>query len=348
MKKYKKFVLNFILTGLILAAVLPLYFMGLGYLVGLDYFDEIYADKISTLENSKDKNRILIDAGSGTRFSINARDIEKELGIFTINLGDYAGVPLEYKIYRLAKTAHKGDLIVLPLEYKYYLDDFTTKHVVQSLLSGHYNTYFSYFPLFEKIKIAYSFSLADNAQSIKKAKKNLKMLIKDENFSLKKANLDSVADLIKNRGDFDYNEKNFPPGADVKIPCFQYIFRDNFKGKIDERFIKNLKSLQNLSQKTGAKVVFTYPNVNGKACYDFSADGGEEFKNFLSDIKILVKSYGFDFIGDYKDSYFDDPDKYMLDTQYHLNKAGRALRSAQLAKTIGEYIKTQKSNNIKD
>ncbi len=342
MKKYKKFVLNFILIGLILAILLPLYFMGIGYLAGLDYFDELYANKIITLENSKDKNRILIDAGSGTRFSINARDIEKELGIFTINLGDYAGVPLEYKIPRLAKTAHKGDLIILPLEYKYYLNDFTTKPVVESLLSGHYNTYFSYFSLFEKIKIAYSFSLIDNAQSFKKAKKNLKMLMKDENFSLKKANLTSIDDLIKTRGDFDYDEKNFPPGADVKIPCLQYLFKNDFKGKIDEKFIKNLKDLQTLSQKTGAKVVFTYPNVNGKGCYDFSLDGGAEFKEFLDDIKILVRSYGFDFIGDYKDSYFDDPDKYMLDTQYHLNKAGRALRSAQLAKSIKIYLKGQK------
>ena len=89
-------------------------------------------------------------------------------------------------------------------------------------------------------------------------------------------------------------------------------------------------------------MVFTYPNVNGKGCYDFSLDGGAEFKEFLDDIKILVRSYGFDFIGDYKDSYFDDPDKYMLDTQYHLNKAGRALRSAQLAKSIKIYLKGQK------
>ena len=49
MKKYKKFVLNFILIGLILAILLPLYFMGTGYLAGLDYFDELYANKIITL-----------------------------------------------------------------------------------------------------------------------------------------------------------------------------------------------------------------------------------------------------------------------------------------------------------
>lgn len=338
MRKYKKFILLFC----IFAAILPLlflgFFMGIGYLANVTDTIYTYSPKSYLLDISKDKNRILIDSGSSSYYSLSAQGLEKNLGLFSINLADNGGVTLEYKINRLAKTAHEGDIILLPLEHKYYLNDFASKAVSKDILTTLYNVYFKYFSLYERAKIAFNSPLETSASVINQARKNIKRLIIGDVQNEVEENEKELNRIMASRGDFKLS--GTPKVAqDASVPCFSYIFESNFiYGGLDEKFIKNLKELKKLQQKTRAKVIFAPPAVVGKGCYDFSGPNGQKFKDFLAKARQIVQDEGFSFIGEWQDGYFDNPDIYMLDTQYHLNAKGREIYTRRIIELLRPYI----------
>ncbi|WP_162166743.1 cell surface protein [Campylobacter fetus] len=327
MKYYRNFLLKLAAFIIGVCVLYVLFFIVLGKIGSLDS----RSVKNFLLTNTVNENRIIVESGSNSFHGINAKMIEDHFGKLTLNLGDYAGYPLKIRLYRTYKFAHKGDVVIYPLEYRYYMNDVAPTVFYKHLLSEIY-FYFDNLPFNEKLKVilqtpaSYVF-----ITGVKKAASNLKKLFRDKlpkEFDLK-------ATLKEHRGDYLY-QGPLPQKDDMKVPCDEYIFAKEITGgraAISEAFKENIKLMKKIEKEKGVKFIFTYPTVIGESCYDFSGEKGAEFKKFLVELKNYVTSNGFDFIGDFNDSYLPDR-KYMLDTWFHANPDGRDVRTKKLIENL--------------
>ncbi len=67
--------------------------------------------------------RIIFLGGSSTLFSIDARGIERQTGVPTVNFGMHAGLPLPRMLREADRVTRRGDVLVLMLEQKFYACD---------------------------------------------------------------------------------------------------------------------------------------------------------------------------------------------------------------------------------
>ena len=70
-----------------------------------------YADSIKT-------KKIVFSSGSNTLYGLNTIEIEKNIGIKSVNLAIHAGLQTDYILYRTKKVLKPGDIVVLPFEYQ--------------------------------------------------------------------------------------------------------------------------------------------------------------------------------------------------------------------------------------
>ncbi|HUD82513.1 MAG TPA: hypothetical protein VMQ67_03380, partial [Candidatus Saccharimonadales bacterium] len=64
--------------------------------------------------------RLLVVGGSSVLFGINAREIEKQTGLRTLNLGTHAVLGAPYILAQARNLAQSGDTILLVFEYELY------------------------------------------------------------------------------------------------------------------------------------------------------------------------------------------------------------------------------------
>ena len=112
--------------GLVLAIAL---FLGMVYTqLGVPtesshYIDDLVRAK-ERIAASRTGPRLLIVGGSSTLFGINAKLIEQQTGLATVNMGTAFGLTPEYRFHRLEKLLRPGDTVLLALEYETYANSF--------------------------------------------------------------------------------------------------------------------------------------------------------------------------------------------------------------------------------
>lgn len=340
MNKYKSFLCKtlFCLISIIVAYI-ALFFLLVD--MGSIQFESY---KNTLLQENKNNKKIIIESGSNSYHGINSKMIQDHFNIKTINLAEFAGVPLKFKLLRLLNTLNDKDIVILPLEYRYYTGDTTIDMFYDSIFFG-YSHYFYALDFKQKIKFIFSVPISSVAKAINTLRK--RKYIKDylrakiKNIYPEHVKADGKKFMLDN-GDYDFKEK-LEEKIDMQTPCQYYIFTKSITDKnnvISQTFKENLEILKNVQNRTKAQFIFTYPVVAGDAsCYDFSTPQGAEFEKFLNDIKQYVKNNGFKFIGNYKDSFFDRKDT--MDTWFHVMPNARDERTKRLIKNI------EKENLIK-
>nr|WP_321313414.1 hypothetical protein [uncultured Campylobacter sp.] len=341
-EKYKKFLLVFVAL-LFCASVI--YTGGFIWANSLENGTSGYFVKNLLLENTKDRPRIIIESGSNSQHGINSLMIEKELGQLTLNMAHHAGYPLYLKFYHLLHNLNKDDVIILPLEYNYYTrKEHKIETSVLDELVANTKSYFNNLPLSKKITILTQI----NSNQTLKPYKDVFNHIKQQLFC-SNCNFDAKKESNKllhagERGDVNYtallnNGLDLSKRDDNKgFTCQEYIM---FGDEINSDFANDLKLLKKISKETGAKFIFTYPALAGKNCFDFSTPQGKKLKSLIEQIKPLVESYGFLFIGNPFDSYFPNN---MLNTYWHIDEKARDIRTKRL---IEELKKTGLFNTNK-
>ncbi|BCX78762.1 hypothetical protein LBC_02240 [Campylobacter sp. 19-13652] len=293
--------------------------------------------KNTLLLTNKNIEKIIIESGSNSFHGINSSLIEKHFKKKTINLAEFAGVPLKLKLYRLSNAIKKGDVIILPLEYRYYLGDTTIDMFYDGIFFG-YSHYFKALPFKEKIIFILNTPIKSTIKATIKIinKKYIKDYILAKFKNIQPNGIKEQGKLyVADNGDFDFKEP-LAEKDDLKIPCQEYIFTKSIIDKnniINPIFKDNIELLKNIKNKTGAEFVFTYPVVAGADdCYNFDNKNGKEFKNFLSSIKKYITNNGFKFIGNYQDSFFDK--SHTMDTWFHVLPEARDKRTKMLIHTL--------------
>jgi len=283
------------------------------------------------------KGRIIISSGSNSIHGIDAGMMERYFGRLAINLGDNGNYPLEHKIYNLGNYATTDDLIILPLEWGYYwMDGRLSQIYVTSTLdeSGSTAFYYRELPFYEKA--IFVFRQIPLSLSLKRIFALNSFPLR--NSELRKSEIVSISNIFQflaadHRGS-DLGDGQMPviDGNTRLLSCDQSTLRDKFT--ISERFRKNLKLLQAMTKKTGAKVVFAWPSVVGKTgneCYT-SEGAKENLAAFVREITDEVSAHGFNFIGNPYESRFDS--SCFKDTYYHIRHHCAVDRTARLIELI--------------
>lgn len=277
------------------------------------------------------KGKVIIDSGSNSIYSIDPFELSKYFNAPVITVADNAGYPLRHKIFRLEKFIQQGDVIILPLEWVYYIEKkyFFSNYLID--LAGkdlRLEYYFNDLPLLEKIRFIFT-------------QYPLKQAIKGISFSDDKNNLllgdfhrlsifERLAKSISRESFGNSSLNKSPKGVSEifnKVRCHQRYF--NNKVIMSNIFKANLILLKNLTKK-GAHVYFAWPGMadsKNSRCYQADNVG-----KYASEIKNVVESAGFPFIGDFQQSHFTDD--CILDSHYHLSADCATIRTQRLIKEL--------------
>ena len=111
-----------VLLGLALAAAA--YFGVLYWQLGAPCKDSYWSYEINRrkLERAEQIRapKLLVVGGSSTLFGISARQLERDLGIPTVNMGTHAALGPSYMVRLVRRVARPGDTVLLALEYDLY------------------------------------------------------------------------------------------------------------------------------------------------------------------------------------------------------------------------------------
>jgi len=288
--------------------------------------------------------RIIISSGSNSIHGMVASLIESHFGRPTINISDNASFPLRHRLYNISNYLSGEDLIIFPLEWNYYrqgprLPKFYAKSIIDK--TGSNSFYYRELPLYEKVRFIFTnLPFSPTIQKIftlKNFKRYNKGLVRNEVSSIR-----SFYDSIDQgqRGGYNVEDGPFKPGdkATATETCDQYILTRNTEKSftISEVFKKNLKLLQTMVKKTGARVLFTWPVVVGRTgneCYTSSAVK-KNLKTYTREIEDEVGKYGFKFIGTPYESRFDN--SCFRDTYYHIRHHCAIERTKKIIKLLEE------------
>lgn len=296
-----------------------------------------YSFKDYLITHTTGQNRIIIESGSNSYHGINSTMIEKHFNKLTINLADHGGYPLLHKLHRLSQFAHAGDVIIMPLEYRFYIGDVPPDTYYKGVFFELHH-YYDYLPRTEKIKFILQILPASFVQAaIRDYREYGAFRINFDNYinSKPQAVYDFAPHLARGeRGDYEYVGK-VAEAKDTKMPCQTYIFFTGFNNEpigINQIFKDNLKFMQKLAKEKGLKFIFTYPSITGDDCYSASDPRNAGNMKFLADVRKLIEQSGFEFIGDYRDSYFER--KFLHDTWFHLVPEARDIRTRRLIENL--------------
>jgi hypothetical protein len=274
-------------------------------------------------------SRLIIDSGSNSVYGINSAMLETELGLFTINLADNAGIPLREKLYRIEQFSHPGDVVLLPLEWGNYFSETNSTTFFLDNLFTELNFYFYEMPAFIKLNLIIEtpFSSVIRA-AIEKSKETILV----ENIQ------NEYIQLIDYENRFKLQEKGDYKGAVIiglrkeeqKISCDDYVLNGHeHRYILSDIFKKNIVLVNKLQQK-GINIIFTWPVVTGDDCYQEKY--AAVFNAFIDEIKNYLKERNILVVGEPQDSQFKR--QYLLDSYYHVIPVARDMRTKKLIEVI--------------
>jgi len=291
------------------------------------------------------EGKIVISSGSNSTFSIDALRMERYFGRLTINLGDDASFPFEHRIYNLGNHLSKGDLVIFPLEWDYYdrgekLARNYLKKVVHKV--GISSFYYRELPFLKKVDFVFTdvpLTLALKMTFGLNSSIRFNDALRVDQAQAVEYTFWSIAN---DRRGTDFTYKQMPADSIARtMTCDEFILGGPMT--VSGRFKKNLKLLQAMVRKTGAKVIFTWPAVVGKVgneCYT-SDKVRSNLDRFMGEITGEIESHGFRIVGDIYDNRYDS--SCYRDTYYHLREhctIDRTIKLIALLKEGGFLTKT--------
>ena len=314
-KKAKKF----IFIVLVLFVVTPLLYIVLYHLVGTKKIKISHSYRQFLLHYTQSP-RFIIESGSNSIHSIDARTLEEQFNMPTIIISDAASYPLSSKLRRLERYATKQDIILLPLEFYYYSRK-TTASVFGNNLLGLLNFYYNYDSAFDELKQIENTPLNKFAKGIKD---------KYRFYNKQAEYLSSHFTKFQNKQRGSSIEEK-PFDKNIKATCDQYVLGEQLKNgfKLSKRFKKNIEIIKTLNQK-GYKIFFTWPAVVGDDC--FSKTNRTKLKFFVKDIKAYLKKNNLLIIGNPFKNKFSS--KFISNTYYHVNFKAKKIRTKLLMQDI--------------
>jgi len=280
--------------------------------------------------------KIILLGGSSTLFGIDAKKIERETNIPTVNLGLHAGLGLSYILNLGREVSKPNDLIILPLELNYYSCD---QSALTSWQLNNYSAwdreYFDSLPLKDRLRgaisdpllylrviVAYihrSISPSVNSERRLALGKDSEILMRFNSGQLKPDKFAYSAYNLDDRGDILHTDGSFVGGnvANVLEPksiCPETkLILSNF---VDEMHKKN------------TKVIFSYPP------YLIDGNSSKEWEKFDVQFKKEVQGIGAKLLSPRDMNFY--PHNLFFNMNSHMNEAGREKNTLNLIRFLVE------------
>ena len=282
----------------------------------------IIENKISILKQAK-KNKIVILSGSNALFGFNAKTIEKDLKIQTINCGIHAGFNLDFLLWLTNSYFTEGDIVIMPLEYNIYKQNISKpSRSMVNIVHGYYPKYKEKLSFIERMKFSLTYSYTDFADLLY-IKYNPAF---DEKFIQKWS--------INNHGDIVNNHKS-QRSDHIKLKLNKVNLNKVLTNGLDKSCegFTTLKKFFFQANSKGVKVVGAFPNL----CYWVNYENYPSFYETPNQIKSFFEEHAFGFIGKFKDSHFTND--YFFDTENHLTHEGVKIRTKNLILNLKALLK---------
>lgn len=334
MKKYKKFLINLILSFLILSSIYYLISYNFISSKKVEASDELVWIRNSLLKKHEnadiEQNKLIITGGSSTLFGMRTKDISEELNIPVYNLAIHAGLGLEFILDDAKEVLKSGDVVILPLEYNHF---YSTGGKAKLALD--YNAAFGNEKPglidIDSMKLVFEEKPYDNTKKIAKSliKNDVQELVENPN-GYNSQNLNDHGDQTNH---FGQQELSLAKVVPVDIP-------KEFK---ETSGLKLIKEFNNWCKENSINLFVTFPNTMYFKEYEEN-----DYKEYFYYLNEYFLDHNISTIGKPSDFLFDK--KYFYDTGYHLNEEGMTIRTSEfisLIKGLSEIKILQLQSNKK-
>ncbi|TKC05274.1 hypothetical protein [Pedobacter frigoris] len=304
-----RFILRLLLFSIVLIVFLaPLFFFRIGG-ERLKYIDNPVAAIIDKHERIKKINspRLIITGGSNAFYGINSAKLRDSLNLDVCNMALFAGFGLDFMLNELKDELKSNDIVLLSIEY--FLPSRINPKAEEQLIR--------YYP--NSIKYLNK-DISTKEKLLNPIKLNIESV---QNFVLKpltsKSSIFIQTRLTNEYGDAigNLNFKN-PAHSDFAVK-FEYK---------DWEGIAKLNQFLEIAALKNVKVLFVFPPIP-EVTYNINKD---IIARLEADLKSRLK---IQVLCTPQDMVFDD--NLFFDTEYHLNKFGRELRTNKLIEMIKDF-----------
>ncbi len=301
----------FTLTGIVLATQVVLW---CALPLDQEHYFATIQDKHQRLAQIPSPKVVLV-GGSNLACGVDTKQLQTALSRPVVNMGLHADIGLAYMLAEIENRLHAGDLVVLVPEYEQF---FGALYGNMSLIKV-----VSYDPqgwLYIHSWRQWSVFLMQGWNYIQgKLKYNLEEWFhvpRDRNYEIyHRTSFDEYGDMISH--------------LDLPHVSLQSVVLKTIEPeKYDDRAIKTINRFYQRCQARGIRVCFLHPcyydqmlNKNSAALIKLQG----ELKNLAAPILSFPEEYGF-------------AEEYFYDTEYHLNRQGRAIRTEQMIRDLRAFF----------
>ncbi len=275
-------------------------------------------DKHSLL-NRQIKPRIIFVGGSAFAFGNDSSYIGERLNYYPVNMGLHGGLGVEYQLNEVKDQLQSGDVVVISIEYESFIDFPPSSKEVFSVVE----------PRLQNVKflpLNYIPPLLDKGLIITGGilRRSITSLTGDIERKpyLQRDGFNKFGDMIAHYQLESLTEK---VSGDNKTYSFEL-------GAV-RRTINSLNAFNQVAQKKGVKVFYTYPPLLKRLLQKSRAE-----------IRVLEKelsqSLEFPILDKPEDVAYSE--NHYFDTRYHLNKIGVKKRSKHLFERLLAYVNSTK------
>ncbi len=261
--------------------------------------------------------KILIVAGSSALFGVNAKTIENELQIPTINMAVSAGLQLNYILEQTKSVAHPRDIIILPLEYSLYDDQGTPDNVLIDYVFSRDLAYLQKRPALEITQFVFGTDIIRLAKGIKS-----KFIVPDA------YSTDGYQSWTLNENGDESNNKH--ENAPTREAILRFIPLKHLTHGIskESKSWNLLDSFVVWCSHRNITILVTYPPILYNKAY-FSSTTSKT----IAQIDRFWQTRGIKVLGKFDEVAYGP--EYIYDTAYHLNDLGAKRRTRLLI----DYLK---------
>lgn len=277
-------------------------------------------DKEALLKNTSSP-KVIIIGGSNAAFGFDSKEIAGALGMPVVNTGLQAGLGLHYSLNFVKPYIHTGDILLVSPEYENLLGNIRGGEVLGEMLMmypGGIKYLSTWNEFWELAKVLPALQTETVHQRLEDEITNTCKECNGSKIIYFRSAFDpQTGDITSNKGTFD-ESSGLEFTLDLPFP--------------NTAFAQNIQFLNHFDQivtEKGATMVYVYPSIVG----NFDA----ETKKVLSSIDTsLRQQLNFAVLDDQQESFF--PNNLMFDTPYHLNGAGRTLRTGRVITALCKSI----------
>lgn len=261
--------------------------------------------------------RLLLVGGSATLFGLSARELERQTGCRTLNLGTHAALGTAYLLRETRQLAKPGDTVLLVLEYELYYSGILTPRGTDPLLVDYIVArapdFFRDLSLIEQWNV---FMLTPNQRLIQGLKNRKRREAPEQSAAVYSVN------RINDWGDqMGHTEAERARHAGSSKYRASFFGREVDKQPVGFPVIADFCAWAKTNQ---VRVLATFPNLMDDPSYHNAVA-----RQRVAQIAAFYSALGVPVVGDYTETLLS-ADQF-FDTIYHLTEKAAAERTCRLA-----------------